>query len=535
MAFAVIQTGATLALFNPLDGSLIPLTLPAGITLRTDIPPRWAVYGKYAILVNTPEQPLTIDALGVVRILSPKAPRTAAVLSAVAGGTLTGTYGSVRYTFVTRDLDGNIISESDFSPPSNAGVVVTNGLLRAANLDISPDQITSRRVYRPVTLGTDPIFPWVELDGNVLTAVQDDLSDALLSTLPPANLGTPPPLTLIAEYRDRLWGVGRTMPDSVVFTEAGLPYAWFADNELPIPRVGSDARGVTAFLPRRDALGCGRANRILQITGTSNKDFRVVIVTENCGVISQESVAVYRDVAYFLWDDGVYSWGAGGLSCLTDGSQDNTGVSRYFTSDDFFNRSRFPFAFGAVDPIRGCYRLHLASVGTPFEDSWVEYDLDKKIWFGPHRTEAFQSTSLMLLSDADDVIAPVVGTGGGNLTTETEDRHDEGATGLPIAIIVDGVTKRHDAGEPDDTKYWGELSMIGEAQASGTITIEGSVGDLNAPMSYFDQWDLTLGRQRLGRLGVGAFCQLRFRNDELDVDTRIAGYEIKPIETKGRR
>jgi len=63
-------------------------------------------------------------------------------------------------------------------------------------------------------------------------------------------------------------------------------------------------------------------------------------------VSSQESVAVYRDVAYFLWEDGVYQWGDDGLICLSDGR-----VRSWFATDSYFNRKRFQYAFGGVDPL----------------------------------------------------------------------------------------------------------------------------------------------------------------------------------------
>src|SRR5262245_14482672 len=132
MAFTLIQAGDTLQLVAT-DGTLTPLTLPSGIELRQDVPPRWAVYGRYVILVNTPNRPLTIDGTGTVRPLAPAPPRLAAVLSGVAGGALSGTY-RVLYTFIIQDEIGNVIAESDYSPTSNP-VTIVSQFLKASNLD----------------------------------------------------------------------------------------------------------------------------------------------------------------------------------------------------------------------------------------------------------------------------------------------------------------------------------------------------------------------------------------------------------------
>lgn len=67
-----------------------------------------------------------------------------------------------------------------------------------------------------------------------------------------------------------------------------------------------------------------------------------------------------------------------------------------------------------------------------------------------------------------------------------------------------------------------------ETPANGTITALLPVrGDLSA--------DLTLDRNRLGRLGVGRYCQLTFKNAEADRNTVVRGFEIDPVNILGRR
>src|ERR1035437_8315530 len=112
MALMVVQANTSLQLVNESGVESAPLALPTGVTLRNDVPPRWWVFNYYTVLVNTPSQPLIIYAAGVVRLLTPKPPRLAPILSGVTSGGLSGTYNDVRYTFVTRDAYGNIISES---------------------------------------------------------------------------------------------------------------------------------------------------------------------------------------------------------------------------------------------------------------------------------------------------------------------------------------------------------------------------------------------------------------------------------------
>lgn len=524
MAITVIQSGTDLQLINE-DGLIsAPLTLPTGITLRTDVPPRFVVFGRYAIVVNTPSQPLIIDSTGAVRLLCPKAPRLAPILSAVAGGTLTGTYNGVRYTFITNDDFGNLISESDFSPASGSQAVA-NQFLQASSLDLSPDQISGRRLYRPTTLGST-LFQWFDLDGNVLTAGQDDLSDAGLSLVAAPILGTPPDLTLIAEFRDRLWGVDRVDIDDLRHTEIGLAYAWPEDNVFPVPSVGSDSQGIKSLLPRREALGIGRQNQLLMMTGSDDTNFAITKLSQNCGVSSQDSVAVYRDVAYWLWEDGVYQWGDDGLLCLSDGK-----VRSWFATDDTFNRSMFQHAFGVVDPLRFKYRLYLWVAGSTTDLRWVEYDLKEKTWWGPHLTSAFSPTCSFILLDGNLIPRPLVGSSTSRLYEEQDTRTD----GTVTPIDFDVITKRYAEGEPDFDKYWGELSVVGKAQTAGRGEISIDAGELNATETSVEEWDMTNSRERLRRVGTGKHVQLEISNNEVGQDIELYGFEIDPVNILGRR
>lgn len=520
----LIQAGTSLQLVAD-DGTVgAALTLPTGVTLRADIPPRFTTYGRYAFLVNTPSTPLRISADGIVRPITPRPPRVAPIMLGAAGGSLSGTYNA-KVTFVTFDAFGRLISESDYSALSNT-VTISGQALKATNVDISPETtVTGRRLYRP-TSGGAVYFQWVDLDGNVLTTIQDDLPDAGLSLVSAPVLGSPPDLTLIAEFRDRLWGVDRNIVDDLRYTEVGFTYAWPADNVFPIPSVGSDQLGIKSLIPRREALGIGRQNQILQVIGSDDTNFQIIKLSQNCGVISNESVAVYRDVAYFLWEDGVYSWSDEGINCLSDGK-----VRSWFAGNSEFNRARFQFAFGIVDPIRNKYRLYLNEAESSTVVNWIEYDLREKTWWGPHLTSAFTPTSSFVLLDGNLVPQPTVGANDFNLYREQDTKTD----GVNTPISLDVVTKRYSMGAPDLDKYWGEVSVIGTAQAAGTLNIDISVGELNAAQTSTEAWNLTLPRQRLARAGTGKHLQLEFTNAEVAQDVELLDVEVNPVVLMGRR
>lgn len=540
MAYTIVQVGTTLHFVDVL-GTLSPITLPDGIDLRSDVPPRWVVYGRYVILVNTPNRPVSVDASGIARPLTPLAPRLAPVLSGVSGGTLSGTYNHGRYTFIIRDDDGTMIAESDFSPASSADVVITTQDLRYASLDLAPDAaVTARRCYRVTTLGAT-LFQWIDLDGNVLTAVQDDLPDAALGETAAPTLGSPPRLTLIAEFRDRLFGVGDLNVDNVVYTETGLMYAWPPLNSLVIPRVGSDAIGITGFLQRRESLGVGRLNRLSAITGTGQEtttgdiDLRVIVISDQCGIVSNEASVVYRDTAYFLWLDGVYQWNDNGLVCLSDGVDGKGRVRAWFASDDYFDRNKFPLAFAQIDTTRMKYRIFLYDLAGVLH--YVEFDLNERTWDGPHRIDAFQATSAFLRYNAKAVQIPTVGgaDGGiydqGSMPTAT----DVAVSGQPYGIDFEVDTKWYPGSSPDRETYFGQLSLLGAVQPAGTLAVTPRVGYLDAPAQVPIPYTMPRGRQRLRRLGFGKLLTLNLKHTAPDEPVAIFGFEIDDVHEGGRR
>lgn len=522
MAFTLFQGGSSLQ-FMTTGGVITTLTLPTGVTLDATKPPRFAISGRYVVVVNSPTRPLTVDADGIVRVLCPNPPRTPPTLSAVAGGALTGSY-LVKYSYLIRNAFRQIIAESPLSPAPVSATTVTAQYLKAADLDLSQDTISEIRLYRTAT-GGSVYFPWVDLDGNTQTSVQDDLADASINLVAAPTLGAPPKLTHVGEFRERLWGVSATDIDAARYTEASKRYSWPSTNRIIVPREGNDDRGITAILARRDALAIARQNALVEVKGNSNTDFRIVKLSQEVGVEGDDTVANYRDTIFFLAKDGVYTWDNAGINSLSDNI-----VRSWFTTDTYFNRGRFRYAVGRVDPLTNKYQLLLSAVGSSNLDRWVEFDIKDKTWWGPHKTDDFTPSWMTTVMDSNNLPQAVIGSSAGFFYKEQATRTDGTSTG--IALDVDG--KSHDMNSPDITKMFDSPSIISKIQSAGNLIITPYVGGLNAPAGAPIYADMTLGREVLRVLGVGRFCKLNFANSVAGQDVELYGYEV-PFHEVGRR
>ena len=524
MAYTVVQAGTTLYMVDG-SGVATALTLPTGITLKEGQAMRSTRFGRYVVLANTPNRPITVDALGTVRPLVPFPPPSPHTIVDGGAGSLTGDY-KTKQTFVIRDVFGNVIAESDFGPAQVTAYTATGDTISLSGLNLSSDDVSGSNIYRTLD-GGEVYFLWRELDGNTQTTSDaDDLEDLELSIFSAPTLGTPPDLTLIAEWRGRLWGVGRVDIDTLRYTEAGSMYAWPTSNGLSVPRIGSDEQGVTALHARRDSLVVGRKDVIKQVTGTSNRDFRVVGLADQTGILSHESVAVWKEVLYFLGTNGVYTLDGNEVKCISDGK-----TRSWFTTDTYFNRQYFPFASGYIDPVRLKYRLHLFAAGSVVPDRWIEYDIQTKTWWGPHKTDAFTpSVGFLVSTGASETLVPMIGSFDGYLSQDQST-----ATDWTSGIPMDVITGFDPQGSASTEKFWGRLSLIGKAQSAGTVQVTAYLGNLNAAAKLAMNYVMSAGTQVLGYLGIGALLKLRFQHSTAAEPVEIYGYEIEDVHELGNR
>lgn len=521
--FYVVQSGTTLKKMSP-SGTVTALTLPTGVDIASAKRLRGAVLNNQVVLVYSPSANLTIDAFNTVRPMELTPPGAAATVSTAAGGTLSGSF-KVKQTFFIKDQNGNVLVESDFGPAS-ATVSPSAQWITVVPVK-SAQTVSGTRLYRTTTGPGSTYFPWIDIEGNEGSTFRDDLSDAGLQLVAaPTDLGTSPKFSNIVEWKERLWGVPEEEFDSLWQSALNKAGSWPRSRTILIPPKQNDDRGITGLLRRKDELGVGRADRLFKIVGTSESNFTRQSVSNEVGIWATDSVSVAHDIGYFLGNPfGIYSWGPSGVKNISDEK-----VKAWFSTDTYFNRSRFEYAYGCYDPIQHAYICLLSAAGSTDLDRWIQYNIATDTWWGPHKTGAFTPTGCVTFRNSNNVLLPIIFASDGKLyqpqTTKTD--------GSSTAIDFDVESNWMSGGTPDIFKTWLDPSIVTEIQSAGTLTVTPRIGERNASAGSAISHDMTLGSQRLRRLGNGKFAQFRFRENTAGQDVTLYGFEVPFIEN-GRR
>lgn len=538
--FYLAQAGSSLQAIET-DGTITTLTLPSGVTIDAAIKGRFAILKQQVLFVYAGTISLWVDPRDLtVRPMHILQPLSAPTVAAGSGTGLTGNY-RVGVAYGVKNIDGVIVNRSPVTGPS-LSVTLSNKDLSITDIPISPSpDVNCRILYRTAAGGTD-LFELIVIDDNDTTAILNTMSDTLLADQPAdPNLGVAPgavpgtALSLLVEWKSRLWGVSARYDerDDLIYTEVDQFYGWNPDNSLPAYPKGEDSFGVTGLIRRRDSLGICKRNRVLKVIGSSNDDFEVIIVHEAAGCVSADTIVVIRDKGYFLGLDGVYRWDDDGVVCISRDS-----VDPWFTTDDYFNRSRFPNAFAGWNPLTNAYELCLANLGDSTENRWVSFHIDanggKGEWLGPHTTSAFTPSCRARLEDDTGLFLPCMGGTDGYIYKQNQSVYSD-ISGSTSAIGTQVDTKYHSRRSPDTVNFWGQLSVLSRIESGGSLMITPYVGRLNATAGAAISHDLTTGRERLRRLGVGPLCKLSFTQNTAGRRFLLYGYEISPIFEVGRR
>lgn len=474
---------------------------------------------------------------GSVYPLQLSAPANAPTVTGGTGVGLTGVY-QIAVSFKIKSVNGALIQESPLSQVVTAATIAGK-TLALSNMPTSPDPfVNSRGVYRSTAGGT-LLYPWFDLDGNTIKATDRGGPDALLSLLPAsigAN-GTPPDLSHICAWRDRLWAIPRLQPDNLRWSEERLFYAWPAVNEAILPPQNVNSDESPLFVPRRDALGIAHKGHFFQIIGNSNTNFQRQTLSETIGGASQESVVVAGNNGYFLGTQSgrfvVFEWSDEGLRPISEAQ-----VDAWFNTDTYFARLQFSRAQGRYNPNTDAYELLVCAAGSTALDRWVSFSLRSRQWYGPHKTDAFTPTCAGrdpigysgTLTDEDGLPCSVLGASDGRIYRRASAQQDDNGTAVDFNVDLPTIT----GGDPDFEKVWGQPTIYSHIETTGALAITPAVGGVGATTGAVISHSLTTGREVLRRLGRGRLAQLNLR--QTGATQSVAVYAIDlPFVLTGKR
>ena len=524
MAFTLVATSSGLSAIAA-DGTTTSLTLPGGVSAVNAVL-RGAVLNRFALLANAFSQPVWVDEEMTVYPVQLAGPSVAPTLATGAGTGYTGTRRS-KVQFLIKSAAGAILGASELSPASNA-VTCANQNITYTVLATSPNAaVNCRRIYSTATNGTSYFWDF-DLDDNTTTTVTKATTDASLATdaVDPLDyVAAPSGIVNVVGHKGRAWAVSSIDPDTIYGSQLDDVTSWPVS--IPTYPLGAEKSGVTGFGPRRDDLVFFKRASIQKIVGDSPDNFRITQIAQGQGCVAPDSVIVTRDYTRWLDTDGVWELGPDDIPrSLSDEK-----VRPWFTSDTYFNRSMFPFAFGAYDPRKHSYDLFLCATGTTTINRVVSYDILSGRWFGPHVIATFTPAGRCLASDTTGTPRLLLGGTNGIVYATTAGNYTDGTSD---AIDFDCYTKFHTGGNPDLTHLFLQPTVLTKKESGGTLTVTPYVGALDASAGTAQSHDLTKERERLARFGVGRLCQIRFRQNTAAQGVELYGYEL-PYLTLGRR
>jgi hypothetical protein len=162
---------------------------------------------------------------------------------------------------------------------------------------------------------------------------------------------------------------------------------------------------------------------------------------------------------------------------------------------------------------------------------WLELETHHKALADGTLTVGARVGDLDALTDAIAVVSITRVGAVATVLTLTAHRYGTGdaveiAGGTGLSVGYNGTWTITRTGTTSFTFNLGALTP--ETPANGTITALLAIRE-------DQEADLTLDRHRLGRLGVGRFCELTFSNEEADQACYLRGFTIHEVNPVGRR
>jgi len=253
---------------------------------------------------------VTLTGAATAGIAAPSAAATA--VQGAAGVLVAGAY-----TYVVTFRNSATGAESNPSP----SVAVTIAASRQVDLSAIPTsanaQVDSRRIYRSLIDQSGIYYLVATIANNTATTYSDNIAQSALGDAA-SSLNAEPPvgMTALEEWNERLWMAGES---NVYYSRALFPESWPATNLIQVaPDDNQVIRGLLADGKGKRLL-IGKSGSIHEITGVSNANFRLDLLSQKHGVAGSHAMATAEGMVFFYSGENVYG--------MAPGSRDPQSVS----------------------------------------------------------------------------------------------------------------------------------------------------------------------------------------------------------------
>jgi len=266
---------------------------------------------SYAIFVNGVDQNLksignpTPGGTPTYYTLGIPAPLVAPTAVVGGAGVLTGAY-SYHYTYV--NSQGQESNPSPVSATVNPAAQLVNLTIPVAPAPVgASQQVTARYIYRTEAGGTT-YFRVGTIGDNITTAFADNIPDSGLGIQLEFDNNFPPPLSMIENHKDRLWGVDPNFPSNLLFSKQYREGQWPILNSIPVGLDDGDV--ITSLVSFFDVLVVFKRKSIYVVSGDQEFNFQLQEAqTDNrIGSVNNRCTAVVDNKVFFLSERGVYSF-----------------------------------------------------------------------------------------------------------------------------------------------------------------------------------------------------------------------------------
>ena len=259
------------------------------------------------------------------------------------------------------------------SNPSEASTVLSLGASKQiawSGIPVSTNgQVNARRLYRTLPDQQGVYFFVAEVGDNFTTTYTDNVTDADLGDevsfrngLPPANI------RYNVVHKERLW-----LSDGVdlFYSEQFKPESYYSNSVIQItPDDGHQMRGLHSY---GDRLVVGKTNGIHFVTGTSEANFGVSVLTNRHGLYSHHSMKNAQGLLFWYGGDDFY---------VSDGvTVESISDPKVKDLIDAIPDDMKEYVVAAIEPSLGWYMASIASgSGQTTNNYMLVYNYRDKTW-----------------------------------------------------------------------------------------------------------------------------------------------------------